>query len=251
MTTNNAINVTAAGLVRYDGAGSFTGVTVTQHDVLIGASSNGITSVAPSATSGVPLISQGASSDPAFGTAVVAGGGTGAVSFNTNGVIISNTSGTGVLAALSLSSGQLVIGGTTTPAAATLSGGTGISIANGNNTITINATGSGLSWVVVSGTSASMVVNTGYTSNNAGLCTLTLPSSAAVGDTIVVSGLGAGGWTIAQNASQLIHFGSAVTTTGATGSLSSTNAFDSITITCVVANTTFITRSSIGNITYA
>jgi hypothetical protein len=33
-------------LVRYDGAGSFTGVTVTNHNVLIGAASNGITSLA-------------------------------------------------------------------------------------------------------------------------------------------------------------------------------------------------------------
>ena len=68
MTTNNSVNISAAGLVKYDGAGAFSGVTVTQHDLLIGADSNGITSVAPSATSGVPVISQGASADPAFGT---------------------------------------------------------------------------------------------------------------------------------------------------------------------------------------
>lgn len=36
-----------------------------------------LTSVVPSATSGVPLISQGSATKPAFGTAVVAGGGTG------------------------------------------------------------------------------------------------------------------------------------------------------------------------------
>lgn len=46
MATNNAINLTAAGLARYDGAGTFTGVTVTQHDLLIGAATNGITSLA-------------------------------------------------------------------------------------------------------------------------------------------------------------------------------------------------------------
>lgn len=250
MTAVNALNIASTGLVKFDGTATFSGVTVTNHNILIGAASNGITSVAPSATSGVPVISQGAAADPVFGTAVVAGGGTGSVSMNINGVVISNTTTTGVLAALTLSSGQLVIGGTTTPAAGTLTAGTGISVSNGVNSITINATGGGLSWVVVAGTSASMVVNTGYTSNNAGLCTLTLPATAAVGDTIVVSGLGAGGWLIAQNASQLIHLGAQVTTTGAGGSLASTNAFDSFTITCVVANTTWITRSIVGAITY-
>lgn len=77
MGTNNAINANSTGLVRYNGSGTYDAVTTTNHDVLIGAASNGITNVAPSATSGVPLISQGAAADPAFGTAVVAGGGTG------------------------------------------------------------------------------------------------------------------------------------------------------------------------------
>ena len=75
------------------------------------------------------------------GTLVVANGGTGAASFNTNGVLISNTTSTGVLSAVSLTAGQVIIGSATTPAAATLTPGTGISIANGNNTITISATG--------------------------------------------------------------------------------------------------------------
>lgn len=46
VTTNNAINLTAAGLAKYDGAGTFSGVTVTNHSVLVGAASNGITSIA-------------------------------------------------------------------------------------------------------------------------------------------------------------------------------------------------------------
>jgi hypothetical protein len=104
-------------------------------------------------------------------------------------------------------------------------------------------------WVVVAGTAQAMSVNTGYTSNNAGLVTLTMPPTASVGDTLVVTGLGAGGWTIAQNAGQLINVGSNATTTGIAGSISSTNAFDSITFTCVVANTTWVTRSEVGNLT--
>jgi len=88
MATSNSINANSTGLVRYNGTGTFDAVTTTNHDVLIGASSNGITNVAPSATSGVPLISQGASSDPVFGTAAIAGGGTNATSMSTSTGIV-------------------------------------------------------------------------------------------------------------------------------------------------------------------
>lgn len=46
MVTTNALNITAAGIVKYDGAGSFTADTVTQHDLLIGGAANAITSLA-------------------------------------------------------------------------------------------------------------------------------------------------------------------------------------------------------------
>ncbi len=251
-TPGNALNVTSAGLVKFDGTATFSAVTTTQHDLLIGAASNGITNVAPSATSGVPVISQGASSDPTFGTAVVAGGGTGAVTFNTNGVIISNTSGTGVLAALSLTSGQIVIGGTTTPAAATLSAGTGVSISNGNNTITINATGAGLTWTDVTGATQTVAASNGYLADRGGGVAFTLPASGTIGDVFRIVGV-QGSWTLAQAANQQIKYGSAATTVGATGSLASTNAGDCI--ECVATNTSASTvwrvMSSIGNITVA
>lgn len=94
MATGNAINANSTGLVRYNGTGTFDSVTTTNHNLLVGASSNGITSVAPSATSGVPVISQGASSDPTFGTAVVAGGGTGITSATAYAVICGGTTST-------------------------------------------------------------------------------------------------------------------------------------------------------------
>lgn len=112
------------------------------------------------------------------------------------------------------------------------------------------ATTQGLPMTVVSGTSQSAAVNNSYISNNAGLCTVTLPSSAAVGDTVQIGGLGAGGWKVGQNASQLIHLGSSVTTTGTGGSLASSNQYDSIgEIRCVVANTTWVCFGVQGNIT--
>lgn len=94
--------------------------------------------------------------------------------------------------------------------------------------------------VEVTDTSATMAINTTYIANNAGLVTLTLPATAAVGDRISVAGKGAGGWKIAQNASQVIHFGSTDTTTGTGGSLASTNRYDSLEVICITTNTDFV-----------
>lgn len=74
--------------------------SLTVHDVLVGNGTSAITQVTPSSTSGVPLVSAGSSADPTFGTAVVAGGGTGQTSFTVHGVIVGNsTSGLSVTAA--------------------------------------------------------------------------------------------------------------------------------------------------------
>lgn len=198
MATGNAVNCNSTGLVKYDGAGSFTGVTVTNHSVLIGAASNGITSLA-------------------------------------------------------LTNGQMAIGSTgADPVAATLTAGTGVTITNGAGTITVAASGGGLTWNDVTGTSASMAVNNGYLADNAGLVTLTLPATAAQFSVIEVKGYGAGGFTIAQNANQQIRFGNATaTTSGVGGSLSSTNFNDGVRLIAAVggASTIWTVLSSIGNLT--
>jgi hypothetical protein len=69
----------------------------TQYNVLTGGASNILNNVAPSSTSGVPLISQGSSSQPLFGTAVVAGGGTGLTSATAYAVLCGGTSSTSAL----------------------------------------------------------------------------------------------------------------------------------------------------------
>ncbi len=130
-----------------------------------------------------------------------------------------------------------------------------------NANITVNAKGlvtaaasgsstfSPMPTTVVAGTTQAAAVNNSYVSNNGSAVTITLPATAAVGSEIEILGLGAGGWILAQNASQLVHFGNQVTTTGTGGSLASTNQYDSVFIKCIVANTTFNVRSSIGNLT--
>lgn len=79
---------------------------------------------------------------------------------------------------------------------------------------TFSGNGAGLSgvagalpWVVVSGTSQQAVPNTGYVASNSAEVTVTLPASPAVGDIVRVSGVGAGGWRIAQNAGQSVASG--------------------------------------------
>ena len=99
----------------------------------------------------------------------------------------------------------------------------------------------------VSGTTQTMVINTGYRPGNAALCTLTMPSTAVDGSIIRVTGVGAGGWRIAQNASQQIFFGDKFTSVGTGGRIDSTLARDSLTMECVIANTTWQVINSVGN----
>ena len=76
-------------------------------------------------------------------------------------------------------------------------------------------------------------------------------ATAAFGSIIEVAGKGAGGWKVAQNAGQTIHFGDTDTTAGATGYLQNTEQYDAVKLLCTTANTDFIVLSSIGNITVA
>lgn len=156
IVTNSGTAVPLANVLEILGAGSIftTGATnivtvelinLTNHNVLVGAGTTTITKVPPSATPGIPLVSNGASLDPSFTTAVVAGGGTGSTTFTANSLIISNTTITGPLTGLgAATNGQLPIGSTgVAPVLATLTAGTGITVTNGAGTITIATSGSG------------------------------------------------------------------------------------------------------------
>jgi len=239
-------NIVGTGSLTTSGSGStltaqLTGLT--NHNVLIGAGTATITNVAPSATSGVPLISQGAAADPAFGTAVVAGGGTGATSFNINGVVISNTTTTGALASLTLTNGQVVIGSTgNPPAAATLTAGTGISITNASNSITIASTGGGFTWTDVTGATQTLAAQNGYITDHAATVVYTLPASGTLGDIIKIVGK-TGLATITPNANQQILIGSASGTVGVTGTAVSNNAGDCIELICITAGASTVWRA--------
>jgi hypothetical protein len=105
-----------------------------------------------------------------------------------------------------------------------------------------------LTWSVIT-SSQTAVINKGYITNSGSLITVTLPTTAAVGSVVRVSGMGAGGWKIAQNASGVIHFGKTDTTTGTGGYISSTLTRDGVELVCCVANNEWNVVGSVGNIT--
>lgn len=186
--TNNAVNITSSGLCRYDGAGSFTGVTVTQHDLLIGAASNGITSLA-------------------------------------------------------LTNGQLAIGNTgNDPSAATLSPGTGVTIANAAGSITINSVGGGLTWADQSGTYTA-------TSNSGSFLTAastpTLPSAPAAGDVCEFVVIAAATMTITGNTGQIIRLGN--TASAAAGTCVSAVIGNTIRLVYRSTGTTWWADSAVGS----
>ena len=67
-TPANALDITQAGLVKFDGTATFTGVTTTQYDVLVGATANGISNIGPG-TAGQVLQSGGNAANPFYSTA--------------------------------------------------------------------------------------------------------------------------------------------------------------------------------------
>lgn len=154
-------------------------------------------------------------------------------------MLVTNSSGVPAMTA-SMTDGQIIIGATSgTPAPATLTAGPGISISNAPNSITISGTGSGIGWTEVTGTTQAMAADNGYVANNAAPVVFTLPATAAFGTAIDVIGKGAGGWVVEQNAGQNIQIGNISSTVGATGSIESTNQYDSITLICTTADTTW------------
>jgi len=191
-----------------------------------------------------------------YNTAIGYSAGNGYTANESSNILINNPGTVGESNVLRIGAGSGA--GAQQLSAAYISGINGVSVSNQLMVVIDNSTEqlgtatipSGFTWNNVTGTSAAMAVNNGYIANNAGLVTLTLPATAAVGSVIAVAGSGAGGWKIAQNSGQTIHFGNVNTTTGSGGSLASSLRYDSVSVVCNVANTDFVVTSSIGNITY-
>lgn len=202
MATNNSANATN-----------------TQYNLIVGTGS-AYTSIAPSATTGVPVVSNGSSANPSFGTANVAGGGTGITTATAYAVICAGTTSTSAfqpLASLGSAGEVLTSNGAGALPSWQAAGG-----------------GGGITWNEVTGTTQSAAVNNGYIANNAALVTITLPSTFALGDTVRVVGKGAGLWKLAANTGDTIHFGNTDTTSG--GYIQASQQYDAIEVIGTVAN---------------
>ncbi len=150
-------NIVGTGSITTSGAVSTLTIALqglTNHALLVGAGTATITKVAATATTG-QVLQNNAGADPSYSTAtypstttinqilyssstnVVAG-----LATANQGVLTTGATGTPVITPLAVN-GQLIIGSTAgVPAAATLTQGTGISITNSSNGITIAVNGS-------------------------------------------------------------------------------------------------------------
>ncbi len=164
-TPANSLNLTTAGIVRFNGVSVFTGETVTNHAVLVGAASNDITSVGPGTTNTVLLGNTGA--DPSFG-AVPAGAlpGSGQITLS-NGT---NISVTGSPVALG---GAATINVAGPPSATTLTNH-GVVIGQGTSAVVATAAGS-----------VGQVLQSGGASADPTYSTATYPSTASGTGTIL------------------------------------------------------------------
>jgi len=133
------------------GNGGTGATTLTDGGIILGSGTAAVTAMSVLAD-GEIVVGDG-STDPvalaAFssstGTLKVASGGTGASSLTDKAVLISQDSGTDTVGSVALtSSGQIIVGGSSGPAAATITAGTNVTITNGDGSISIAASGGGI-----------------------------------------------------------------------------------------------------------
>lgn len=259
--TANNINTLGSGSITIAGnPGTSTLTTqltgLTNHAVLVGAGTDTITKVGPTAIIGQVLQSAGLAADPAFSTATypltttinqilyssAANTVIGLATAN-NGVLTTGTTGIPVITPLALN-GQLIIGSSTgAPAAATLTSGAGISITNAANSITIAAIGAGFTWQDQGVSLNPALAENGYFVTAA--ITITLPAAPTIGTTISFIVDTTSALTIKATGTQTIRLGNVVS--AAAGTAVSTRQGDSIELVYRSTDTSWIALCSNGS----
>ena len=161
-----------------------------------------------------------------------------------NAQLYTDASGVPVFTA-SMTDGQVLIGSSAgVPVLGTISAGAGISVTNGNNSITIAATAS-VAWIDALSTPVAVVAESGYLADTGAVKTVfNLPIAPAFGSVVRVSGFSAGGWIINAGAGDTIQIGSV----NAPNSVSSANQFDAIELLYAgAANAMWIYQDGVSN----
>ena len=146
--------ITQAEYIASDGTGHIFD-SQAQGDILFASSTTELTRLGKDANSTRALTNTGTNNNPAWaqialatgvsGTLPVANGGTGATTLTDKAVLISQDTGTDTVGSVALtSSGQIIVGGSSGPAAATITAGDNITITNGDGAITVAASGGGV-----------------------------------------------------------------------------------------------------------
>ena len=129
--------------------------------------------------------------------------------------------------------------GSASPAGGILNilGGVGITTSGSGNTITINATGTGFTWNVVTSSDnpVQIVVENCYVCAGSSMVDFVLPLTASVGDTFKIFSY-TSKFQIAPNANQILIVGAVTGLTGSTGTVTSTGPGDEITFTYMGGN---------------
>ena len=143
---------TALSQAEYEAIGGHVFDSQAQGDILYASSTSQLSRLGKDANDTRALTNTGTNNNPVWAqidltngvtdTLPVGNGGTGATTLTDKAVLISQDSGTDTLGSVALTtSGQVIIGGSSGPAAATLTAGSNVTITNGDGSISIAAGG--------------------------------------------------------------------------------------------------------------
>lgn len=103
-----------------------------------------------------------------------------------------------------------------------------------------------LIWTVITDVSVNAQTNNGYIADRSATpVQVLLPATFNIGDTVIIMGKGAGGWSMVANSGQVIQFGSLVTSVA--GSIDSDIQYGNIQVRGLVADTVWEVVSVLGN----
>lgn len=155
--------------------------------------------------------------------------------------------------------GEVLMGSFTSGVVAgTINSGTGLGSSFGVGTITLALSSSvdaTVAQTTVTGSTQALVINNAYYTTYAGLCVMTLPTSAPENSVIeVIAGSSGNTFKIAQNSGQQIFYGaqngvSVATTSGVSGYLQSAEPNTIVRLKCIVANTTWVVVNNVNSLT--